>query len=263
MGSPPRRAPAHAPRALGVEALLIDPTSFGGCTLAPVLDVPFVSVCGALTNLASPPVWPGAGHRPAQCLRQHGIHCFPTRMVSAAPASGLPSGAELRARERLARKVSSGIGPTDLQGCWLLDQVWPKSGDRPALFSNAMLRGLGARLEIRLSDQPEELDLSNAVRLGALELRFHGRGRLVGSRPLLKFQFDALVLSLADRPLLRRSLPPPKPQRMPFFALIARGPEGWLAARGRGGGLALWRLASLPHRLASDRASTEAAPEDG
>jgi hypothetical protein len=31
---------------------------------------------------------------------------------------------------------------------------------------------------------------------------------------------------------------------MPFFALIAaeRTGEGWLAARGRGGGLALWRL---------------------
>jgi len=32
------------------------------------------------------------------------------------------------------------------------------------------------------------------------------------------------------------------PKRMPFFALIARDPSGWLAARGRGGGLALWDL---------------------
>jgi hypothetical protein len=29
---------------------------------------------------------------------------------------------------------------------------------------------------------------------------------------------------------------------MPFFALIARNSNGWLAARGRGGGLALWIL---------------------
>jgi hypothetical protein len=28
---------------------------------------------------------------------------------------------------------------------------------------------------------------------------------------------------------------------MPFFALIARDSNGWLAARGRGGGLALWQ----------------------
>jgi hypothetical protein len=173
-------------------------------------------------------------------------------MVSAAPASGLPSGAELRTMERLARQATSGIRAVDLEGCWLLDQVWPQRSDRPAMFSNALLRGLGARLEISPLDRGDELSLSNAVRLGALELRFQGRGRLVGSRPLLQFQFEALELSLAGRPLLRRSLPPPQPRRLPFFALIARGPEGWLAARGRGGGLALWRLASMPSPTEND-----------
>jgi hypothetical protein len=97
-------------------------------------------------------------------------------MVSAAPASGLPSGAELRTMERLARQASSGIRAVDLEGCWLLDQVWPQRSDRPAMFSNALLRGLGARLEISPLDRGDELSLSNAVRLGALELRFQGRG---------------------------------------------------------------------------------------
>jgi hypothetical protein len=173
-------------------------------------------------------------------------------MMSAAAASSLPSGAELRAKERLARQTSSGIRAADLEGCWLLDQVWPQRSDRPAGFSNALLRGLGARLEISRHDPGEELILGNAVQLGALELRFQGRGRLVGSRPLLQFQFDVLELSLGGRPLLRRSLPPPQPRRLPFFALIARGPEGWLAARGRGGGLALWRLASQPSSAGND-----------
>jgi hypothetical protein len=166
-------------------------------------------------------------------------------MVSAAPASSLPSGTELRAREQQARRGGSGLSAADLQGCWLLDQVWAKGGERPAAFSNALLRGLGARLEIHASEDGA-LTLNNAVRLGALELRFHGPGRLVGSRPLLEFQFESLVLSLAGRPLLRRSLPPPQPRRLPFFALIARSPEGWLAARGRSGGLALWRLEAGP-----------------
>ena len=41
--------------------------------------------------------------------------------------------------------------------------------------------------------------------------------------------------------LLERTLAQPKPQRMPFFALIAFGEDAsWLCARGRGGGLALW-----------------------
>jgi hypothetical protein len=85
--------------------------------------------------------------------------------------------------------------------------------------------------------------LCNAVNLGALELRFEGPGRLQGSRPLLLFSFERVELRLGDRLLLQRPLPVPAPRRMPFFALIHRDPAGWLAARGRGGGLALWRLA--------------------
>jgi hypothetical protein len=161
---------------------------------------------------------------------------------STAFLAGAPTAATLQDRERRVRHGGTGLMARDLLGCWLLDQVWPKGSDRPASFSAALLRGLGARLEIAAT--PDGLALSNAVRLGALELRFHGPGRLVGTRPLLQFQFDSLVLSLAGRPVLRRSLPAPAPQRMPFFALIARDAEGWMAARGRGGGLALWRLQS-------------------
>jgi hypothetical protein len=156
-----------------------------------------------------------------------------------APAD-VPTGAELLALERGVRRGGTGLVATDLEGTWLLDQVWPKGSDRPASFSAALLRGLRARLEIR--QEQSGLALSNAVGLGALELRFRGPGRLVGSRPLLEFHFETVELSLAGSSLLRRPLSVPSPVRMPFFALIARAPEGWLAARGRGGGLALWRL---------------------
>ncbi|MFM9101648.1 MAG: hypothetical protein ACKOPS_10040, partial [Cyanobium sp.] len=63
------------------------------------------------------------------------------------PASPLPSGAELRARERWARQAGSGIRTAELVGCWLLDQVWPRRSEKAAVFSNLLLRGLGARLE--------------------------------------------------------------------------------------------------------------------
>ncbi|MFZ0407452.1 MAG: hypothetical protein WAM11_04990 [Cyanobium sp.] len=151
----------------------------------------------------------------------------------------LPSGEQLLALERRVRRGGTGLACADLAGCWQLDQVWPKGSARPASFSGQLLRGLGARLEIAASG--ESLQLSNAVNLGALELRFRGPGRLVGSRPLLQFSFETLELLLAGRVLLRRALPGPAPRRQPFFALIARDPAGWLAARGRGGGLALWR----------------------
>lgn len=155
-------------------------------------------------------------------------------------AVAMPSGTELLALERRGRRAGTGLVASDLHGTWWLDQVWPKGSDRPSSFSAALLRGLGACLEIR--QEEEALVLCNAVRLGPLQLSFRGPGRLVGSRPLLQFQFESLELSLAGQTLMKRNLPAPAPRRLPFFALIARSPQGWLAARGRGGGLALWRL---------------------
>ena len=81
------------------------------------------------------------------------------------------------------------------------------------------------------------LFLSAAV--GSLQLwgAAAGGSQLQVQRQALRDQIER------DRLLLQRPLPVPVPRRMPFFALIHRDPAGWLAARGRGGGLALWRLA--------------------
>ena len=84
------------------------------------------------------------------------------------------------------------------------------------------------------------------VTVAPFGLRFRGRDAREGRRPLLVFGFDQLELSLAGRRLLQRNLPAADPRRRPFFALIHRHEDGWLAARGRGGGLALWRLAGDP-----------------
>lgn len=158
-----------------------------------------------------------------------------------ASASPEVSARELLQLEQQARRSGSGVEADALQGCWQLQLVWPKGQQRASAFSGWLLRGLSARLEIGLD--PEGLLLSNAVNLGAVELRFRGRGRLEGKRPLLLFSFEQLQLSLGGWRIVERTLPAPAPQRMPFFALIHRDPSGWLAARGRGGGLALWQLA--------------------
>ena len=153
----------------------------------------------------------------------------------------LPDADRLFVLEQKARQSGTGLLAADLQGCWRLEMVWPKGSRRAAAFSGWMLRGLAARLEI--GSDAEGLLLSNAVNLGTIALRFRGRGWLQGSRPLLQFSFDQVQLSIAGFTLLRRSLPQPPPKRLPFFALIHRDPSGWLAARGRGGGLGLWCLA--------------------
>ncbi len=176
---------------------------------------------------------------------------------SASAAAGSPDGTSLLALERHARQRGSGIEHSGLLGCWRLETVWPRSGERPAALSSALLRGLGARLSLAAADGAE-LEIRNSVALGALELCFRGQARLEGRRPLLLFRFERLQLRLGALTLLDRPIAQSQPfatsgaAQLPFFALIATEPgAGWLAARGRGGGLALWRRsgATLPARL--------------
>ena len=150
----------------------------------------------------------------------------------------------LNAREKAVRLTGTCLKSSDLLGCWLLQTVWSKGDKKANPFSSWMLRSLDARLEIKadLEDNCSDLRLSNAVNLGPVELKFQGPGLLKGKRPLLTFHFDSLSLRIGGIVLLKKALPTPDQKRTPFFALIERNPDGWMAARGRGGGLALWRL---------------------
>lgn len=150
-----------------------------------------------------------------------------------------PSGISLLQRELEVRRQGSGITASQLHGRWRLQQIWPKQDESPAAAAGLLLRGLQAQLCIRASN--DALEVRNSVALGALELRFSETGQLQGRRPLLQFCFERLELRLGDQALLSRQLPRPAERRMPFFALIMCAPEGWLAARGKGGGLALWQ----------------------
>lgn len=157
----------------------------------------------------------------------------------------IPDAPWLLERERLCRRDGSGLTTADLLGCWRLERIWNKGSLQPASAAAALLRGLAARLRLSADGADPgggSLQLANSVRLGALELRFEGTGRLEGRRPLLVFSFDRLLLLLGGRVLIERTLPQPDPLRRPFFALIAAERPLWLAARGRGGGLALWLL---------------------
>ena len=160
-------------------------------------------------------------------------------------ADSLPDGEQLLRLEAGARAGGSGLEATSLQGRWRVPQVWPRRGGAPQAAATALRRGLGASLEIGAATAAG-LPLRNRVALGALELRFEGEGHLAGRRPLLRFWFCRWQLRLAGRPLIERPLARPEERRLPFFALIGHGRtaagQHWLAARGRGGGVALWLL---------------------
>jgi hypothetical protein len=181
-------------------------------------------------------------------------------VAEGAPAEeALPSGDELQALEQSARRKGSGLESKDLAGLWRLERVWSRGQRQPSPLAGVALRALGAslRIEAELNTEPNTqpdtgpkkptgLKLTNAVKLGPLELRFQGPGWLEGRRPLLRFQFDRLEICAGQWLLLQRSLPAPDPRRGAFFALIACGGEGrWLAARGRSGGLAVWRRGDI------------------
>lgn len=178
------------------------------------------------------------------------------RLVSPTPPPGAspPDAEALQQLERQARTRGSGVGAGALPGRWRLQRVWPRRGGPPQATASALLRALDACLEIGEPGPDGTLPLRNSVALGPLELRFAGEGQLTGRRPLLRFWFQRWQLQLAGRPWLGGALARPAERSLPFFALIglgraagdgaaaAGGVEGsdWLAARGRGGGLALW-----------------------
>ena len=151
-----------------------------------------------------------------------------------------PSGQELLTREALVRSTGTGIHVDALLGRWCLRTVWSRGQTSPSSLAGLGLRASGATLELKQTDAG--LGIVNSVRLGSLILQFSGSAELVGRRPLLQFWFRDLDLIWGKRRLWHRTLPIPTGRQRPFFALIARDPEGWLAARGRGGGLALWEL---------------------
>jgi hypothetical protein len=157
-------------------------------------------------------------------------------------SASLPDGPTLRSLELQSRHCGSGVGSAELIGTWRVWQVWDKKGQQPSRAS-AALRALAGRLVIQ-QESEAELSLINSISIGALKLCFSGPGQLRQIRPLLMFQFIKMQLMVAGQAVLTLSLPLPAKGKQPFFALIATGQSAtglaWLAARGRGGGLALW-----------------------
>ena len=156
---------------------------------------------------------------------------------------GLPDGSSLRALELSSRQHGSGLTRDALIGHWRVERIWAKGRVQSDEIAGGALRVLSASLGI----QPGEgnaLKVSNSISLGVLQLCFTGSGQLKQRRPLLVFQFSQMQVSLAGTTLLTLSLPNPAKGKDPFFALIASDQPSqghrWLAARGRGGGLALW-----------------------
>ncbi len=92
-------------------------------------------------------------------------------------------------------------------------------------------------------------EISNQIQLGTLLLKLTGPAQYLGKKNLLAFDFTQMQISLFGRTIYNGKIRSGKNQdnnfyeqsiaKLPFFAFFLIT-ENFIAARGRGGGLALW-----------------------
>ena len=92
-------------------------------------------------------------------------------------------------------------------------------------------------------------EIGNQVQLGSLVLQLTGPAQYLGKKNLLAFDFIQMQISLFGRVLVNKQIRSGKGQnedfydqsiaKLPFFAFFLVTAD-FIAARGRGGGLAVW-----------------------
>ena len=156
----------------------------------------------------------------------------------------LPQYKEIKNLETISKKDGSGIGYEDLIGTWKLNSVWKKDSEKVDNISSSILQVLSAKLELKKNNSKNnsvDFRIKNSISFGILSIIFSGQASLKGTRPLLPFFFENLIINIGSFTLINKPLKKPEEKQMPFFSLIAISKENnWMCARGRGGGLALW-----------------------
>ena len=159
-------------------------------------------------------------------------------------AKKLPRYEEIKNLETISKKNGSGIDYEDLIGTWKFNYVWKISSEKIDNISSSILQVLSAKLELKKNNSQTnciDFRIKNSISFGILSIIFSGQASLKGTRPLLYFFFENLIINFGSFNLINKPLKKPKEKQMPFFSLIAISQENnWMCARGRGGGLAIW-----------------------
>ncbi|TVP61541.1 MAG: hypothetical protein EA343_13905 [Nodularia sp. (in: Bacteria)] len=141
-----------------------------------------------------------------------------------------------------------------LLGKW---QLCFATGTKKARQRGGIILGKGlyvpkfVAVQISFSSQPDSTkgEIANQVQLGAVLLQLTGPAKYLGKKNLLAFDFNYLHFSLFGRIVYNKLIRSGQAQtedfyeqpiaKLPFFAFFLVTPD-FIAARGRGGGLALW-----------------------
>jgi hypothetical protein len=157
--------------------------------------------------------------------------------------------------EKLAKQTKFNIPITDLVGEWQLSFA---TGAKKSKNKAGIRLGKGYYfpqfIPASISFTPDEANpntgkIANQVAVGLVRLKLTGPYRYLGKKNLLAFDFIDFEVRILDRLVYQGKMP--KKQKidrdfasksiseLPFFSFISASNQG-IAARGRGGGLALW-----------------------
>lgn len=154
--------------------------------------------------------------------------------------------------EESIRHTRTQFTESDLLGNWRLHFV---SAGKVNLISKR-LRGfflpsfLPAQIGFQRSEMkaPAPLCVTNQITIGLIQLKFTGPARFESKKNLLGFDFTRLEIIALGQRVYEGAVPSSRINqkfqdiaigKLPFFAFFAVT-DGFIAARGRGGGLAMW-----------------------
>jgi len=160
--------------------------------------------------------------------------------------------AALLATEKAAKQTHRRLPLGSLLGTWRLCF----SAGKQAKFQAGEPQGNGfylpklaiARISFaRNGDSEDSLKITNELKIGPLTVRFTGPARYPGKKNLLVFDFTHLQLQCFGLKVFsgkigqrdEESFAAAPVAKLPFFAFFT-ATEDYIAARGRGGGLAIW-----------------------
>ena len=162
--------------------------------------------------------------------------------------------AALLDQERQAKQARQPICLDDLVGLWQLQFTAPKKPTYKSnqLTANGFYIPAVAKATLGFAEdtqRPTGVSIQNQLQVLNVKLRFTGPAKLLPKKNVLAFNFDRLELMLGGLTLVSIPINAAKETvqdfattpvgKLPFFAFFS-AQDRYLAARGRGGGLALW-----------------------
>jgi hypothetical protein len=165
--------------------------------------------------------------------------------------SGKAVTAALLAAEKTAKQQRLILPPEALYGTWRLCFSAPRKPHYHAgePVGNGFYVPALAVAQISFQPAAGRLAIDNQLQVGPLTVAFAGPAKALGRQNLLAFDFNQLAVKLFGAQLYSGAVRSQAAKsgpfeaapigKLPFFAFFLAEP-GYIAARGRGGGLALW-----------------------